>query len=654
MRRSYNQQKMRERSGLVGLFCGLTIVACALVAPVAQAGWLPPVDISEAGEAAGNPHVVLDSAGNATAVWDRWNGVDMVVESAYRPAGEGWEEPVDLSEPELEGEVLPGANDANSPQIVVDRNGNVTVLWERYAGTKILLQSVDRPFGGSWTAPVEIGEVNLGAAPEPWIAVDWEGRETAVWQDAGVIQAAFRPYLGEWEAPVPLSSGENFVPQAAMDARGDVTAVWMHLDGSRYVVESAYRPEAGDWEPSTLVSQPGEEGGNPHVALDAKGDSLVVWRGEDEGDEFVRAAYRPPGGSWEQPADVSSPGEHVEALRDAVDPEGNAIVAWSGDMGKVGEHGIVHAAFKSVAGSWEEPVELSADGGNSFPSDVVFDTSGNAALVWQRWDGSSNVVQAAYRPAGEEWESAIDLSEEGAQGMDAVIVLDAPGDAIAADGHATAVWVSEENHPCGGQEGTCASDTVQAAGYDPEGAPVVDIEAPSTGTVGEPVEVSTPTEELFAPLIEFGDGESVADTQASHEYDEAGEYQVTVGGAEVLGYRSSTQRTITILPAGSSPDPEGETPGSDPKGESPGPSGTGAKATPGVSPAPSSAAIDPQLSTECAAAEASRVSALHRLRRTGAKLSRAGGANETRRLTAAKRRQAAALAKARQRVAGAC
>jgi len=619
--------------------------ACALSAvPAAQAGWLPPVDISEPGEAAGNPHVVLDSEGNATAVWDRWNGTDTVVESAFRPAGEGWEAPVDLSEPELTGEVVPGANDAESPQIVVDRNGNVTVLWERYAGTKIVLQSVDRPFGGSWTAPVDIEEVGLGPAPEPWIAVDWEGRATAVWKDDGVIEAAFRPYLGDWEAPVPLSGDESFVPQAAMDARGDVTAVWMHFDGSRYVVESAYRPEAGGWESPTLVSQPGEKGGNPHVAIDAKGDSLVVWRGEDEGDEFVRAAYRPQGGSWGQPADVSSPGEHVEALRDAVDPEGNAVVAWSGDMGEVGEYGIVHAAFKPVAGTWEEPVKLSADGGNSFPSDVVFDTSGNAALVWERWDGSSNVVQAAYRPAGEEWEAAIDLSEEGKQGMDAVVVLDAPGEATAADGNATAVWVSEE------QPGY----TVQAAGYDPDGAPVVEVEAPTTGTVGEPVEISTPTAGLFAPLIEFGDGESVDGTQASHEYEEAGEYQVTVGGAEVLGYRSSTQRVITILPAGLPSEPEDETPDSEPEGETPAPSGTDAKAMPIGPPAAGPAAVDPLASAQCAAAEAARVSALRRLRRTGAELNRASGAGEARRLTAAKRKQAAALDRARRRVTAAC
>lgn len=621
---------MRRCVGTVSLCWGIAAIICALFAPAAQAGWLPPVDVSEPSSSAGNPHVVLDSEGNATAVWDRWNGIDTVVESAYRPAGEGWGAPVDLSEPELEGEVVPGANDAQSPQVVVDRNGNVTVIWERYAATKIVLQTVDRPAGGSWTEPADIGEVGLGADPEPWIAVDWKGNETAVWKKGEVIQSAFRPFAGEWGAPIPISGEESYVPRAAMDARGDATAVWMHFDGSRYVVESAYKPEGGKWESPTLVSQPGElKGGNPHVALDANGDALVAWRGESEGTEFVRAAYRPVGGSWGTPANVSTASEQVQSLRDAVDPDGNAIVAWAGSTGKLGGYKIARAAYKPAGGEWEAPTELSADGGNAFPSDVVFDNSGNAAVVWERGGGGTSVVQAAYRPAGEGWEPAVDLSEEGKQGMDAVVVLDAPGDATAADGDATAVWVSEEGVSCSGKESNCHSDVVQAAGYDPDGPPAVDLEVPETGTAGEPVEISTPTEEVFAPLIEFGDGESVADTEASHVYEEPGEYEIKFGGAEELGYRASTQRTITILPAEEPPsEPE-------PKGESPRPG-------------------SPDQSTQCAAAKAARDASRRRVRLIGARLRRTHHAAESRRLAAAKRRQLAALRRARLRVADAC
>jgi hypothetical protein len=74
-------------------------------------------------------------------------------------------------------------------------------------------------------------------------------------------------------------------------------------------------------------------------------------------------------------------------------------------------------------------------------------------------------------------------TEMGWHGQSALGQLDAPGDSTAADGNATAVWVSEE-------DGEGRSST--------------------TATFGEPVEIST-RPKTFAPLIEFGDGES-ADT----------------------------------------------------------------------------------------------------------------------------------------------
>jgi hypothetical protein len=660
---------MRQRLRSVVAWWGLVALACVLMPAAAQAGWLPPVNLSESSEWAGSPHVVLDSEGNATAVWDRWNGEDVVVESAFRPAGQEWGTPVDLSEPPG-GATAPGEHDANSPRIAVDRNGNVTVVWERYASDKILIQSVDRPSGGSWTAPVDIAEVPLAASPEPWIAVDWEGRATAVWKHSEVVETAFRPFGGSWGEPVPLSEGESFVPQAAMDARGDTTVVWMHLDGSHYVVESAYRPEGGEWEAPTLVSQPGEEGGDPQVALDAKGDSLVVWRGEDEGAEFARAAYRPSGGSWGSPVDVSAPGEQVQSLRDAVDPDGNAIVAWAGSTGMLGGYDIVHTAFKPAEGSWESPVALSADGGNAFPSDLTFDTSGNAALTWQRSGSGDNVVQAAYRPAGEEWEAPVDLSAEGRRSMDSAVVLDAPGEASTADGNATAIWVSDEEVACPEPKESCQSGgVVQAAGYDPEGLPEVAVEAPATATVGEPVSIATPTAGMFSPVLEFGDGESAASTQADHVYDEPGEYEVKASGAEVLGYRASAQRTIMILPAGS-PEPgpeedEPEEPGTG--GSEPGPgvispgdrpasgdaaSGGGSQTGTG-SPGSAPAAAATGAAQPCASAQAVRAAAA-RLASIRAKLRRAHDPARRRQLEAVKRKQAARLSDLRAAAAGSC
>jgi len=621
-----------------------------LFASVAQAGWLSPVGISEAGEHIGTPQVVLDSEGNATAVWDRWNGTETVVESAYRPAGEGWQAPTDLSEPSQAGggggeEGVPGERDASSPRIAVDADGDTTVIWERYtAADKTLLQATYRPAGGSWEAPLSIGELKTGSAPEPWVAVDSQGDVTALWQNQGTIESAYRPAGGGWEAPVSISSAESGGAQAAVSAQGDATAVWMHFDGSRYVVQSAYRPAGGGWEAPTVLSEPGERGGDPHIALDAHGDSIVLWRGESAGIEVARAAYKPAKGSWQSPANVSKLGEGVQEPRVALDANGDAIAAWSASSGEGGGYATVQAAYLPAGGSWEAPIDLSEGGENAYPADLVFDTSGNAALIWQRSNGKNNIAEAAYRPTGGSWEAPVDVSEEGKDASDAVVVLDAPGDATTADGDATAVWTSDEGTSCGRKcEGT-STDAVMAAGFDTVEPPSEVVDVPATGTVGAPVEVSVPPQDIWSPKFEFGDGASAASLSATHTYSRPGKFTVTFNSTDVLGYGTSTQRIITISPNGSSVPHEAETANpSDSTPESiPDPKG-------GEPPPPSSSA-----SEACAAAKATRDYALDQLRLTEVQLRRDHTAADARRLRKRSRRQTAALKSANRSQRDAC
>lgn len=515
------------------------------IAPAAHAGWLAPVDISDAGGNVGSPQVVLDSSGNATAVW----GNGAAIESAYRPAGEGWQAPSVISG--VPGEGGEASSDGNYPRIAVDSQGDTTAVWESYGGTnRLLIRAAYRRAGGNWQTPLEVGEVHTMMDPEPWVAVDAQGNATVTWTAGGTIFSTYKPVDESWQTPVALSSAEAYVPQAAVDTQGDATVVWMHHTGSHYIVQSAYRPAGGAWEAPIDLSEPGEEGGDPQIALDSHGDTMVVWNGHPtEYTDVVRVAYRAAGGGWQAPVSISMEGEMIESLHVALDAQGDALVAWAGYTKEVGGYSTARAAYRPAGGSWESPKQLSQDGNNAFPADLVFDAKGNAAILWQRYNGSHNILQADYRPAGGEWKVATDVSREGSNAMDAVLVLDAPGDAAAADGDATAVWVSGNDGACEHELRCVGSYVVQAAGYDTHDAPSEGLEVPETGTVGTPVEVSVPAEDTWSPRLEFGDGStSSTGTSTTHTYSSPGEYTVTFASTEVLGYRTTARRTITIVP----------------------------------------------------------------------------------------------------------
>ncbi|MGN6373153.1 MAG: PKD domain-containing protein [Solirubrobacteraceae bacterium] len=548
MRRAHPTiRRLRHCTGVV-VASGFAVSAILALASTAHAGWLPPVDISQVGEHAGAPQVVLDASGNATAVWERWVGSDIAVETAYRPAGGNWQPPVDISE-EGSGTVTAGEHNAYSPSLAVDAAGDTTVVWARSAGTnKILVQAVYRPAGGAWQTPVDLGEMNSAIDPEPWVAADEAGDTTAIWKSNEVVESAYRPASGSWEPSVALSAGESYAPQAAMDARGDAMVAWMHYDGSRYVDEAVYRAVGHDWGARLVISEEGEGSGDPEIALSPAGDAIAVWKGHSSGGEAVRAAYRPAGQEWQLPTNVSKVGIQAESLHVALDGHGDALLAWGGTHG-AGGYELAQASYRPAGGEWEEPMELSQEGQNAFPSDLVFDKRGNAAVVWERSNGSDNIAQADYMPAGGSWQPPSDVSEDGAEASDAVLVLDAPGSATAADGDATIVWTSSE--------GGCApllecpepaTYRIQAAGYDSID-PTEPLEAPTLAEVGKPVAFSAPTLDVWSPLLSFGDGDKAAATSATHTYSAPGEYTVSFSNTEVLGYPRRMQRTILIEPS---------------------------------------------------------------------------------------------------------
>ncbi|HEX6229133.1 MAG TPA: hypothetical protein VFZ41_06680, partial [Solirubrobacterales bacterium] len=77
----------------------------------------------EPGKNTSGPSVAIDPAGNSIVVMTYNDGDDVLIEAAIRPPGGGFQSPVTISEP---------GEDAFEPDIAVDAAGNAMAVWERF------------------------------------------------------------------------------------------------------------------------------------------------------------------------------------------------------------------------------------------------------------------------------------------------------------------------------------------------------------------------------------------------------------------------------------------------------------------------------------------------------------------------------------------
>jgi hypothetical protein len=496
---------------------------------MAAPAWVAPVDLTAAGVSVRTaPQVAVDSGGDAVAVWKGYDGGDEVIEAASRPAGGSWQAPVELSG---------SGYDASEPQVAVDSGGDAVAVWKRREGADYTVEAASRPAGGNWQAPVDISAIGQNASG-PQVAVDPGGDAVAVWElydgTNHIVQAATSPAGGSWQAPVDLSTiGQNASePQVAVDPGGDAVAVWKGSDSTNFIVGAASRPAGGSWQAPVELSAAGHDAIEPQVAVDPGGDAVAVWELYDGTNHIVQAATSPAGSSWQAQVDLSTTGGSAFEPQVAVDQGGDALAVWERYDGT---NHIVQAATSPAGGSWQAPVDLSATGQNALEPQVAVDPGGDAVAVWEN-DTDFN-AEAASRPSGGSWQAPIAIPG----GHDA----HAPRVAVDPAGDALAVW-----------EGYEGGYIVQAAAYDATGPQLRSLSIPAAGTVGKSLAFSVSPFDLWSALgpvsWNFGDGAETDGAGVSHTYTAPGTYTVTLSAADALGNLSIATGQVSIS-AGAAP-----------------------------------------------------------------------------------------------------
>jgi hypothetical protein len=298
-----------------------------------------------------------------------------------------------------------------------------------------------------WLAPIDISAAGQQAGG-PQVAVDRHGDAVAIWDSpdgtgkygltAHVEQAAFRPAGGAWQAPERLAwageSGER--PSVGIDGHGDAFAVWEAYTGYTFVVEAAYRPAGGSWEePVELAPAEIPGAAHPRLAVDEQGDAIAIWNRGGPAGGTVQEAFKPAGGSWQGPDEVAEIGDNPQV---AFDDKGDALALWQ----RYGaEEWFAQSAFKPVGGVWQPPVDVST-GSLAGGLQMAVNAQGDATAVWDQWTNgflSSRTVQTAFMPTGDAWQTPVTLV--GAEDeLDQPKGAGEPGIAVDGQGDEVAVW----------------------------------------------------------------------------------------------------------------------------------------------------------------------------------------------------------------------
>lgn len=256
----------------------------------------------------------------------------------------------------------------------------------------------------------------------------------AAWQPAGLLS--------------PDTPDQTFDPRVAMNAKGDMIAVWRQHDGSRMRLMSRLYTVGTGWGSIFTIDDTVGVAPTKGIALDAMGNAFAVWETSESyncGDESTCHRTRlwtsrfTPQDGWGDPrlmayASDSSTTEPQIAMNSG----GDAVLVWAEDDGSGGN---IWARRYSVDDGWRNAVKIQTQSGRALAPQVAMDESGNAMAIWTQRNGPANATSYeifANRYSSGSWGTAVGIKSDHTQ-------LDLqPRLAMNERGEAAAVWLQSD------------------------------------------------------------------------------------------------------------------------------------------------------------------------------------------------------------------
>jgi len=429
---------------IVTLFVLATLAACGggggggATAPNPW-GTASAIETNVAGVYAGSPQVGIDANGNVLAVFAQYDGTrNNIMANRYSAASRTWGTAT-LVETD-------NAGDASSPQLAIDPSGNGLAVWYQSDGTRYNVWANRYTAAtDTWGTAVLIETDNTGHAGLPQIAMDAAGNGLAVWQQSDGTRNhiwANRYIAGSTNAwgtaeLIETDAGNANAPQIAIDADGNVLAVWAQdVSAITHIMANRYNAATGWGTAVSIASFNQGSGGQAQIAIDASGNAMAVWAQNDYPDQNIAAnRYTAATNTWGTAQLIETGTFATRNPQVAVDANGNALAVWEH---LDGVYSIAANRYTAATNTWGTAALIETDNtGSTYVPQIAIDANGNALAVWQYADETFRHIKVNRYTAGAGWGNAafIENNNVGDAGS--------PQIAFFSNGNALAVWDQE-------------------------------------------------------------------------------------------------------------------------------------------------------------------------------------------------------------------
>jgi hypothetical protein len=371
---------------------------------------LPPVDISNTrGFTSLQSGLRIDQAGTIHVVYDDDSAVaaggSQVFYSRSLDGGRSYSAPAVIS-----------GNSGISVEstVAIDQAGNLYATWldvDQVKGTARVMVSTSSDRGASFSTAVAVSPAS-DQAEVPTIAVDRSGNVICCYIDfksaQGVVFAARSTDGGKsFSNPVQVSADREDAStsglQVAFDSRGAAYLVYNDQQAGTPTINLAVAADGRQFSTGSAISDKAVSAFSPSIAIDNSDEIYVAFTDfffdavQGENAEIVVSRSCDHGATFSAAVDVSNnPGESLFPSINT-DSRGNIAIAWEDTDGNL-QTDIFVARSADGGASFELPINLSANPGQSLGPAAVFDNSGELVVAWTDDSGANPDILTAALP----------------------------------------------------------------------------------------------------------------------------------------------------------------------------------------------------------------------------------------------------------------